>query len=245
MSGHSKWATIKHKKAAKDSKRGASFTKFANLISVAARHGGDPETNFRLRLAIDKARKSGVPNNNIERAIKKGTGEGGGAAFEEIMYEGYGPGGVAIIVECATDNRNRTAAEVRSAFSKHGGSLGTTGSVVFQFDQKGMIQIPTKDMEEVTMAAIEAGADDIEEGEGLLTVYTAPNQLDAVRKALNEAGYDTDSAELSYVPKTTTSVDEKSAGTLMKMLDALEELDDVTNTYMNAEISDEVMEALS
>jgi YebC/PmpR family DNA-binding regulatory protein len=245
MSGHSKWATIKHQKAAKDAKRGAAFTKFANLISVAARYGGDPETNFRLRLAIDKARKAGVPNNNIERSIKKGTGEGGGAAFEEIIYEGYGPGGVAVIVECATDNRNRTAAEVRSAFSKHGGSLGTTGSVVFQFDHKGMIQVPTKNMDEATLAAIEAGADDIEEGDGILTVYTAPNQLDAVRRGLAAAGYETDSAELSYVPKTTTSVDEKAAATLMKMLDALDDLDDVTNTHMNADISDEIMESLA
>lgn len=245
MSGHSKWATIKHKKAAKDSKRGASFTKFANLISVAARQGGDPETNFRLRLAIDKARKSGVPNNNIDRAIKKGTGEGGGAAFEEIIYEGYGPGGVAVIVECATDNRNRTAAEVRSAFTKHGGSLGTTGSVVFQFEQRGMIQIPTKDMDSATMAAIEAGADDIEEGEGELHVYTAPTKLDSVRKNLQAASFDIDSAELSYVPKNTVTADEKVATTLMKMLDALDDLDDVTNTHMNADISDEIMEKLS
>jgi YebC/PmpR family DNA-binding regulatory protein len=245
MSGHSKWATIKHQKAAKDAKRGAAFTKFANLISVSARHGGDPETNFRLRLAIDKARKAGVPNTNIERAIKKGTGEGGGAAFEEILYEGYGPGGVAVIVECATDNRNRTAPEVRSAFTKHGGSMGTTGSVAYQFDHKGMIQIPTKDMDEATMAAIDAGADDVEEGEGQLTVYTAPTQLDAVRKALAAAGYETDSAELTYVPKTTVAVDEQAATTLMKLMNALEDIDDVTSTHMNADISDEIMERLS
>src|SRR5476651_1066909 len=162
MSGHSKWASIKHQKGIKDARRGASFTKFANLISVAPRAGADPTSNFKLRLAIDLARKSGVPNANIDRAIKRGAGLDGMAVFEEITYEGYGPGGVAIIVETATDNRNRTAPEVRSAFTKHGGSLGTPGSVAYQFTKAGVIVVPTKDSEAATMDAIEAGAEDIE-----------------------------------------------------------------------------------
>jgi YebC/PmpR family DNA-binding regulatory protein len=147
MSGHSKWASIKHQKAIKDGRRGASFTKFANLISVAARHGADVNTNFRLRIAVDQAKKAGVPNNNIDRAIKRGSGQDGATAFEEIIYEGYGPGGVAIMVEAATDNRNRTAPDVRAAFSKHGGSLGVSGSVAFQFNHRGVITVPTSDLE--------------------------------------------------------------------------------------------------
>jgi YebC/PmpR family DNA-binding regulatory protein len=242
MSGHSKWATIKHQKAVKDARRGANFTKFANLISVAARHGGDPETNFRLRDAIDKARKAGVPNANIDRAVKRGSGQDGGAAFEEITYEGYGPGGVAIMVEAATDNRNRTASEVRSSFSKHGGSLGTTGSVAYQFQQRGVIIIPATDLEAATLAAIEAGAEDVEEGEGQLTVYTAPAQLDAVRKALAEADFQAESAELSLEPTNTVRVeDAKTVQTLMRLMDALDEQDDVTNTYTNADFDPEVV----
>src|SRR5476649_1039714 len=153
MSGHSKWASIKHQKGIKDARRGASFTKFANLISVAARAGADPAMNFKLRLAVDSAKKAGVPNANIDRAIKRGSGQDGGGAFEEVTYEGYGPGGVAIIVETATDNRNRTAPEVRTAFSKHGGSLGTPGSVAYQFSQRGVIVLPTSDFEAATMAS--------------------------------------------------------------------------------------------
>jgi YebC/PmpR family DNA-binding regulatory protein len=239
MSGHSKWATIKHKKAAKDAKRGASFTKFANLISVAARSGADPETNFRLRLAIDSAKKAGVPSTNIDRAVARGAGSAGGAAMEEILYEGYGPGGVAVMVECATDNRNRTAAEVRSTFSKHGGSLGTTGSVAYQFDQKGVIGIAASDVEVATLDAIEAGAEDIEEGEGALTVYTAATQLDAVRKKLQEAGYAVESAELSYIPKQSMAVDATAAQKIMKILDALDDLDDVTATHTNADFPED------
>jgi YebC/PmpR family DNA-binding regulatory protein len=189
MSGHSKWASIKHQKGIKDARRGASFTKFANLISVAARSGADPAMNFKLRLAVDSARKSGVPNANIERAIKRGSGQDGGAVFEEIMYEGYGPGGTAIIVEAATDNRNRTGPEVRSAFTKHGGTMGTSGSVLYQFTQRGVIVIPASDLEAATMAAIEAGAEDVEEAGDHLIVYTKPTDLDAVRRALAGDGY--------------------------------------------------------
>jgi YebC/PmpR family DNA-binding regulatory protein len=237
MSGHSKWASIKHQKAAKDAKRGASFTKFAALISVAARSGSDPDTNFRLRLAIDKAKKAAVPATNIERAIKRGAGTDGGAAMEEVLYEGYGPGGTAILVETATDNRNRTAPEVRSSFSKYGGSMGTAGSVAYQFDQRGVIEFAAKDMEAATLDAIEAGADDVEEGEDILTVYTAPTQLDTIRKALDEKGYVIETAELSYLPQTTIEItDAKTAQSLLRLMDALDELEDVTATHVNFDI---------
>jgi YebC/PmpR family DNA-binding regulatory protein len=245
MSGHSKWASIKHQKGIKDARRGASFTKFANLISVAARAGADPAMNFKLRLAVESAKKAGVPNANIDRAIKRGSGQDGGGAFEEITYEGYGPGGVAVIVETATDNRNRTAPEVRSAFSKHGGSMGTTGSVAYQFTQRGVIVIAAKDLEAATMDAIEAGADDVEEGEGQLIVYTKPTELDAVRKGLADK-YEVEKAELSFEPNTTVAVtDEATARKLMRLMDALDELDDVTNTYSNFDISPELMEQLA
>lgn len=246
MSGHSKWASIKHQKGIKDARRGASFTKFANLISVAARAGADPDSNFKLRLAVDLARKSGVPNANIERAIKRGSGQDESGSFEEVTYEGYGPGGAAVIVETATDNRNRTAPEVRSAFTKHGGSLGTPGSVSYQFTQRGVIITPVKDIDEATMDAIEAGAEDVEEGEGQLIIYTKPTDLDMVRKALSAKNYEIEKAEFSFEPNTTVEVtDEATAKKLMKLMDALDELDDVTNTYSNFDISPELMEQLS
>jgi YebC/PmpR family DNA-binding regulatory protein len=245
MSGHSKWASIKHQKAIKDARRGASFTKFANLISVAARAGADPASNFKLRLAIDSAKKAGVPNANIDRAVKRGSGQDGGGTFEEIIYEGYGSGGVAVIVETATDNRNRTGPEVRSAFSKHGGSMGTPGSVLYQFTQRGIIIVPTTDLESATLDAIEAGAEDVEEGEGQLIIYTKPTDLDAVRRALTEQGYQIDKAELSYEPNTTIQVtDEATARKLMRLMDALDELDDVTGTSANFDIDPEVMDKL-
>ncbi|GAC1600855.1 MAG: YebC/PmpR family DNA-binding transcriptional regulator [Candidatus Saccharimonadales bacterium] len=245
MSGHSKWASIKHQKGIKDARRGASFTKFANLISVAARAGADPDTNFKLRLALDLARKSGVPNANIDRAIRRGSGQDGAITFEEITYEGYGPGGAAVIVESATDNRNRTAPEVRAAFSKHGGSLGTPNSVAFQFTQRGVIVTAAKDLDEATMDAIEAGAEDVEEGDGQLVIYTKPTDLDTVRKALAAKNYGIEKAELSFEPNTTVEVsDEATARKLMKLMDALDDLDDVTNTYANFDISPELMEKL-
>lgn len=246
MSGHSKWASIKHQKAVKDARRGASFTKFANLISVAARAGGDPDTNFKLRLAIDMARKSGVPNANIDRAVKRGSGQDGSTTFEEVTYEGYGPGGAAIMVETATDNRNRTGPDVRTAFSKHGGSLGTSGSVAYQFTQRGVIEIPAKDMETATMAAIEAGAEDVEEGANQLLVYTKPTELDLVRKGLADAGYQAERAELSFEPNTTVAVtDEATARKLVRLMDALDELDDVTGTYANFDIDPALLEQLA
>ena len=246
MSGHSKWASIKHQKGIKDARRGASFTKFANLISVAARAGADPASNFKLRLAVDSARKSGVPNANIDRAIKRGSGGEGSASFEENLYEGYGSAGTAIMVETATDNRNRTGADVRAAFTKHGGNLGTSGSVAYQFTQRGVIIINVSDLDQATMDAIEAGAEDVEEGEGQLIVYTKPTDLDAVRKALSEAGYEAEKAELSYEPNTTVAItDETTARKLMKLMDALEELDDVTGTYSNFDIAPELMDAIA
>ncbi len=252
MSGHSKWASIKHQKGIKDARRGASFTKFANLISVAARAGGDPETNFKLRLAVDLARKSGVPNANIERAIKRGAGQDGGGTFEEITYEGYGPGGAAIIVETATDNRNRTAPEVRSAFTKHGGSLGTPGSVSYQFTQRGVIVVEAKDLEAATMDAIEAGAEDVEEGrrsaeaeEGSLIVYTVPTDLDHVRRALAAKSHQIEKAELSFEPNTPVAItDPDAARKLMRLMDALDDLDDVTGTFANFDIPPDILEKL-
>jgi YebC/PmpR family DNA-binding regulatory protein len=246
MSGHSKWASIKHQKAIKDARRGASFTKFANLISVAARSGADPATNFKLRLAVDGAKKAGVPNANIDRAIKRGSGADGGGTFEEVMYEGYGPGGVAVIVEAATDNRNRTGPDVRTAFGKHGGTMGTSGSVLYQFTQRGVIVIPAKDLEAATMDAIEAGAEDVEEGDGRLVVYTKPIELDVVRKALTAQGYEPEKAELSYEPNTTIHVtDEATARKLVRLMDAFDDLDDVTGTYANFDIAPELMEQLA
>lgn len=248
MSGHSKWHSIKHKKAAADAKRGASFTKIANLISIAAKQGGpDPEMNFSLRLAVSKAKAANMPAANIERAIKKGAGGGDGAAYEEITYEGYGPAGVAIIIETATDNRNRTGSEVRTALTKHGGSLGTTGSVLFQFDRKGVIEVnqkPGEDSEEAMLNIIEAGADDIEEVDQSFVVYTAADQLDAVRKKLVADGYEVTKAELQYIPKTTVTVDAKAAGQLMRITDTLDDLDDVTNVSANFDIPDDVMASL-
>jgi YebC/PmpR family DNA-binding regulatory protein len=246
MSGHSKWASIKHQKGIKDARRGASFTKFANLISVAARAGADPATNFKLRLAVDKARKSGVPGVNIDRAIKRGSGQDGGATFEEVMYEGYGPGGVAILVEAATDNRNRTGPEVRAAFGKHGGSMGTPGSVAYQFTQRGVIAIQASDPEAAAMDAIDVGAEDVEEGDDQLIVYTKPTDLDAVRRALESRDYEVERAELSYESNTTVPVtDEATARKLMRLMDALDEQDDVTGTYSNFDISPELMEQLA
>jgi YebC/PmpR family DNA-binding regulatory protein len=246
MSGHSKWASIKHQKGIKDARRGASFTKFAALISVAAKGGADPSTNFKLRLAVDSAKKAGVPNANIERSIRRGAGLDGGGGFEEITYEGYGPGGVAVMVEAATDNRNRTAPEVRSAFNKHGGSIGTPGSVAYQFTQRGVIVIPASDPEAAAMDAIDVGAEDVEEGEGQLIVYTKPTDLDAVRKALEARDYEVEKAELSYEPNNTIEVtDPDTAKKLVRLMDALDELDDVTATHSNFDISPELMEQLA
>jgi YebC/PmpR family DNA-binding regulatory protein len=246
MSGHSKWASIKHQKGVKDARRGAAFTKLANAIALAAKQGGgDPEANFSLRLAIQKAKAGNMPAANIDRAIKRGTGQLAGEQIEEITYEGYGPGGVALIIETATDNRNRTGPEVRTILSKSGGRMADAGSVAFQFDRKGVIRLQPNDLDAATLDAIEAGADDIEAEDSELTVYTAANQLNAVRTKLSQAGYDIKSAELAYLPHTMLTIeDEKVAGQLLRLMEALDDMDDVSNTYANFDFSDELSEKL-
>jgi len=244
MAGHSKWANIRHRKAAQDAKRGKIYTKLAREITVAAREGGgDPEKNPRLRAAIEKARKFNMPKENIERAIKRGTGELKGETYEEVTYEGYGPGGVAIIVKCLTDNRNRTASEVRHVFSKHGGNLGTSGCVSYLFERKGVITVPADkfDEETVMMAAIEAGAEDVVNEDGKFVVYTEPTELEAVRKGLIDAGVEVEEAKLDLIPTTTTRVEGETAQKVLKLLMALEELDDVQEVYSNFDMPEEVM----
>ncbi|WP_457678489.1 YebC/PmpR family DNA-binding transcriptional regulator [Thermovibrio sp.] len=244
MAGHSKWANIRHRKAAQDAKRGKIYTKLAREITVAAREGGgDPEKNPRLRAAIEKARKFNMPKENIERAIKRGTGELKGETYEEITYEGYGPGGVAIIVKCLTDNRNRTASEVRHVFSKHGGNLGTSGCVSYLFERKGVITVPADkfDEETVMMAAIDAGAEDVQNEDGKFVIYTQPSELEAVRKALMDAGIEVEEAKLDLIPTTTTRVEGETAQKVLKLLMALEELDDVQEVYSNFDMPEEVM----
>ncbi len=247
MSGHSKWAGIKHQKAIADARRGQAFTKVANLLVLAARQGGaNPESNFKLRLAIAKAKDANMPNANIERAIQKGAGGGADATVEEILYEGYGPGGTAFLIEVATDNRNRAAASVRSTLSKHGGRMAESGSVSYQFEQKGVIQLVASDPEQAALDAIEAGASDIDEGEGELTVYTLPQQLEAVRGKLQVAGYEVKSAALEFVAKTPLTIsDPKVAASVIKLAGALDELDDVAATHANFEIDNASLEQLS
>lgn len=246
MSGHSKWSTIKRQKGAKDAARGALFTKLGNNIAVAARSGGDPEMNFSLRLAIDKAKAANMPTANIQRSIDRGSGKLGGAQIQEVMYEGYGPGGVAILVECATDNTNRTLPDVKLAFSKHGGSIAEKGAVAFQFDHKGMIRVKAGG-DELLMQAIEAGAEDVQEdqsesGEVESIIYTDAKELAKVRDALKAAGLEITEAELTYVPNNTVTVsDAATAGKIMRLMDALESLDDVTNTHVNFDIPEELL----
>ncbi len=238
MSGHSKWATIKHAKGAADAKRGQLFTKFIKEISIAARMGGgDPNANPRLRTAILKARASNMPKDNIERAIKKGTGELGNAVFEEKVYEGYGPAGVAILVEVLTDNNNRAAANVRNIFSKTGGNLGATGSVSYMFARKGVIEYDAEAVseDEIMDAGLEAGAEDIVNEDGVITVTTDPNDFATVLEALQAKGYESVSAEVSMVPDTYTALDNEQAAKLQKLIDRLEEDDDVQNVYHNGD----------
>jgi len=247
MSGHSKWSTIKRQKGANDAKRGALFTKLAREIITAARQGGgDPETNYRLRMAIEKAKSSSMPADNIKRAIERATGAGADAEqYEEITYEGIGPANVAVIVAAMTDNRNRTASEVRSAFTKAGGTLST---VAWQFEQKGIISIPLngRDPDEITLAAIDAGAADVGAPDGgSITVTTEPADLEAVRSALSAAGYEAESADLSMEPTTTVEItDEKAAKAVLQFMERLEDLDDVQNVYANFDIPAELMERL-
>lgn len=238
MSGHSKWATIKHAKGAADAKRGQLFTKFIKEISIAARMGGgDPDANPRLRTAVLKARAANMPKDNIERAIKKGTGELGGAVYEEKLYEGYGPGGVAILVEVLTDNNNRAAANVRNIFSKTGGNLGATGSVAYMFNRKGVIEYDAEVVseDEVMDAGLEAGADDIVNEDGIITVTTDPSAFETVLEALQGKGYESVSAEIAMVPDMYSAVDMETAAKVQKLIDRLEEDDDVQNVYTNAD----------
>ncbi len=248
MSGHSKWASIKHKKAIVDSRRGQQFTKLARAVTVAARDGGgDPVGNPALDLAIRKAKEASMPKDNIERAIARGTGEGADAeAIESVLYEGYGPGGVALLVAALTDNRNRTSADVRHAFSKYGGSLGEPGSVAYLFEKKGTIVIDaTRYTEDDLMVAVEAGAQDIFTDEDVFEVITELEDFGAVRKALEEAGIELESAELSYRPTSLVPVGETQARSLMKLIDALEELDDVDAVHANFDAPAEVLELLA
>ncbi|HOC29551.1 MAG TPA: YebC/PmpR family DNA-binding transcriptional regulator [Treponemataceae bacterium] len=239
MSGHSKWATIKHAKGAADAKRGQMFTKFIKEISIAARMGGgDPASNPRLRTAILKARGANMPKDNIERAIKKGTGELGATTFEELTYEGYGPGGVAVLVEVLTDNKNRAAANVRNLFSKNGGNLGATGSVAYMFARKGVIEYDAETIneDELMEVALEAGADDVSNEDGVLTVTTDPANFETAVEALQAKGYESVSASISMVPDTYTSLDVETTRKVLKLIDKLEEDDDVQNVYSNIDI---------
>lgn len=245
MSGHSKWAQIKRQKGVNDAKRGQLFTKLGREISVSARQGGpDPESNFRLRLAIQHARDNNMPMENIERAIKRGTGGGESAALEDILYEGYGPGGVAVMVEVLTDNRNRTAAEIRNVFARGGGSLGETGCVAWQFKLSGLLSAEVKggDPDELALLAIDAGAVDVKAEDVSIEIYTEPNELEIVRQAVESAGAVVNSAETARVPETTIELDSKVAAQVLKLLDRLEELDDVQRVYSNAEFSEDVLE---
>lgn len=240
MSGHSKWSTIKRQKGAKDAARGALFTKLGNAIAIAARGGTDPETNFALRLAIDKAKTANMPMANIQRSIDR-VKDKSSAQLQEVMYEGYGPGGVAVLVECATDNTNRTYPDVKLAFSKHGGSIGEKGSVAFQFDHKGMVRVKAAG-DDVLLQALDAGAEDLQEEDGESVIYTAPTDLAKVRDALRDAGLEVTEAELTYVPNNTVAVtDAATAGKIMRMMDALDDLDDVTNTHVNFDIPEELI----
>ncbi|MDX2776539.1 YebC/PmpR family DNA-binding transcriptional regulator [Streptomyces caniscabiei] len=241
MSGHSKWSTIKREKGAKDAKRGAIFTKIGNQIAIAARSGTDPEINSALALAIEKAKQANMPHANIQRAIDR-VSDKNAAIMEEATYEGYGPGGIGVIVETATDNKNRTYPEVRTAFTKNGGSLAEPGSVAFQFTRKGVITVAATG-EEALLAVLDAGAEDAAEEEGGITVYTDQKDLAKVRTALVDAGMDVKSAELQYVPNTMVEVnDPETARKALKLLDVLDDLDDVVNVHTNADITADIDE---
>jgi len=243
VSGHSKWSTIKRQKGVKDAARGALFTRLGNAVAIAARGGADPEMNFSLRLAIDKAKAANMPMTNIQRSIDRGSGKLGGAQIQEVMYEGYGPGGVAILVECATDNINRTYPEVRVAFTKHGGNIAEKGAVAFQFDHKGMIRVNGTG-DDILLAALDAGAEDVQEEDGESLIYTDPKELVKVRDRLNQAGMRILESELTYVPNNTVEItDKETAGKIMRMMDSLDELDDVVNTHVNVDIPENLLEA--
>ena len=250
MSGHSKWSSIKHKKGAADKKRGALFSKLSRALIVAAREGGpDPSANLALQNAIEKAKSYSMPKDNIERAIARGSGADADAnAYETVVYEGYGSGGVAILVEALTDNRNRTASDVRAAFGKHDGNLGASGAVAWQFERRGVVLVDAQgvDEDELTLAAAEGGADDVVREESTFQVLCAPESLTSVREALEAAGFSVDSAELTMVPKSTVAVeDENTAKKILRLMDALEENDDVQEVYSNFDIPERVLETVA
>ncbi|MBK1721705.1 YebC/PmpR family DNA-binding transcriptional regulator [Thiocystis violacea] len=247
MAGHSKWANIKHRKAAQDKQRGKAWTKLIREVTVAAREGGgDPAANPRLRLAMDKAFGANMPRDTVERAIKRGAGGLEGENYEEIRYEGYGPGGVAVMVDCMSDNRNRTASDVRHAFTKRGGNLGTDGSVSYLFTKQGIISFqPGTDEDVVMEAALEAGAEDVVvNDDASLDVVTTPETFASVKEALGQAGLDTEAAEITYNAATQVELDQETAEKLLKLVEQLEELDDVQEVYHNADIADAILEAL-
>lgn len=244
MSGHSKWHSIKHKKGAADAKRGKIFTKLGNEIAVAAREGADPATNFKLRLAVAKAKSANMPSANIDRSIARGSGTGDGAPLEELNYEGYGPSGVAIMAKALSDNRNRTGADVKSTFAKYGGNLGAPGSVAYMFEQKGVIVCkPSATKDDIVLTAIDAGAQDIDDSGEQVIVYTKPNELESMREKLGEA---VESADVEMSPSQTVEVDDvKKAQSLMRLIEALDDLDDVVSVTANYDIDDEIIDQLS
>ncbi|MFV0317780.1 MAG: YebC/PmpR family DNA-binding transcriptional regulator [Microthrixaceae bacterium] len=247
MSGHSKWATIKHKKGAADAKRGKLFAKLIRQVEVAARNGGgDPDMNPTLRTMYQKARDASVPLDTIDRAIKRGTGELEGISYEEITYEGYAPGGVALIVEALTDNRNRTGSDVRSTFTKLGGSMAEPGAVAWQFERKGIVLVPVDaDEDDVMMAALDAGAEDLSSGGEFWSITCDPSDTEGVRTALEEAGFAVESSDLTMVPTSTVEVTSGGdAKPIFRMIDALDDLDDVQNVFTNADFDDEALSAL-
>lgn len=245
MSGHSKWSTIKHGKAIVDARRAVVFTKLSKEIIIAARQGGgDPDMNFRLRIAVQKAKDSNMPAVNIERAIKRGDGtDGSTVQMEELTYEGYGPGGTAILLQALTDNKNRTVSEVRSTFTKVGGSMAEAGAVSWQFEQKGVVVVNADEdqADELTLVAIDAGADDIETVDTTLHAYSAPSDMEEIRRTLAETGAEIESSELAMVPKNTIELDEKTAMQALRLLDQLEELDDIQKVFSNADFPDEAL----
>jgi len=243
MAGHSKWAKIHRGKAIEDAKRGAIFTKLGNAIAIAAKNGTDPNMNFALRLAIDKAKAANMPSSNIQRAIDRGSGKLGGEQIQEVMYEGYGPAGVAILVECATDNINRTYPDVKSAFSKHGGSIAEKGSVLFQFNRKGMIRIEeSDDIDEILIQVLDAGAEDIESSDGESVIITSPKDLARIRDRLKETGLKIIGAELTFMPANMVEITDKdTAFKIIRLMDALEDLDDVSATHTNFSIADNLI----
>lgn len=248
MAGHSKWANIKHRKAAVDAKRGKVFTKLIRELTVAAKHGGgDPEANPRLRTAISAAKSQNMPNDTIDRAIKRGTGEIGGDEFHEISYEGYGPGGSAVLVQALTDNRNRTVADIRRIFMKHGGNLGESGCVAWLFDMKGRIAFEEDKVseDEVFEIALEAGADDVTTEDSELVVITPPDAFESVKTAIEKAGLSYESAEVTMIPQNSVKIEGKEAEHMIRLMEALEESDDVQSVYSNFDVPEEVIESLA